>query len=186
MREYCSPAVVRAFDAISPDSLTAANLLLELTKEEDGRTTRLLEKHGLTRRHIQQSHANLTSTAPLSFDRLVGDARALSREFEAEDAVTSDLFLLALLHSDRALLGALSEGGLNFAALERDVRGDSPAPLPIAEPIRLSNASEHVDAQRILDVNANRARESLRVLDDFCRFVLNDAFLTGAVKEIAA
>ncbi|NOT00475.1 MAG: thiamine phosphate synthase [Phycisphaerales bacterium] len=35
---------------------------------------------------------------------------------------------------------------------------------------------------RILDANANRAREGLRVLEDFARFHLNDAELSGRIK----
>jgi len=37
---------------------------------------------------------------------------------------------------------------------------------------------------RILDANFNRAREALRVMEDFCRFGLNDAALSGRVKEV--
>ena len=32
---------------------------------------------------------------------------------------------------------------------------------------------------RLLDANANRAREALRVLEDYARFVLDDADLSG-------
>lgn len=37
---------------------------------------------------------------------------------------------------------------------------------------------------RLLDANANRAREGLRVVEDFARFVLNDPGLSAALKEI--
>ncbi len=37
---------------------------------------------------------------------------------------------------------------------------------------------------RILDANANRAREGLRVVEDYCRFVLDDAELSGAIKRM--
>ncbi len=37
---------------------------------------------------------------------------------------------------------------------------------------------------RILDANFNRAREALRVMEDFCRFFLNDQALSGRVKEL--
>lgn len=37
---------------------------------------------------------------------------------------------------------------------------------------------------RILDANANRAREALRVMEEAARFVLNDAELCGAIKSI--
>lgn len=37
---------------------------------------------------------------------------------------------------------------------------------------------------RLLDANANRAREALRVLEDYCRFVLNDAQASGSLKSL--
>lgn len=40
------------------------------------------------------------------------------------------------------------------------------------------------DIARLLDANANRAREALRVLEDAARFVLDDAALAGACKRL--
>jgi thiamine-phosphate pyrophosphorylase len=37
---------------------------------------------------------------------------------------------------------------------------------------------------RILDANANRAREALRVIEDFARFVLNDDELSARLKDL--
>lgn len=37
---------------------------------------------------------------------------------------------------------------------------------------------------RILDANANRAMEGLRVVEEICRFILEDKGLTLAVKEL--
>ncbi len=37
---------------------------------------------------------------------------------------------------------------------------------------------------RILDANANRAREALRVIEDYARFVLNDAAICGELKSL--
>src|SRR5882672_1405442 len=37
---------------------------------------------------------------------------------------------------------------------------------------------------RILDAEANRAAEGLRVIEDYVRFVLDDAHLTGLAKEL--
>jgi thiamine-phosphate pyrophosphorylase len=42
---------------------------------------------------------------------------------------------------------------------------------------------EH-ELYRILDAAANRAREGLRVVEDYARFVLNDAFLTEQLKQV--
>jgi thiamine-phosphate pyrophosphorylase len=36
----------------------------------------------------------------------------------------------------------------------------------------------------VLDANCNRAREALRVLEDYCRFIRNDAALTEEIKNL--
>src|SRR5436309_6891643 len=45
-------------------------------------------------------------------------------------------------------------------------------------------SAEQIDLARIMDAAANRAREALRVLEDYCRFVLDDAFLSGELKRL--
>ncbi|HEY7086942.1 MAG TPA: thiamine phosphate synthase [Tepidisphaeraceae bacterium] len=40
------------------------------------------------------------------------------------------------------------------------------------------------DVLRILDANANRAREALRVVEDYARFVLDDQQFCGALKQL--
>src|SRR3954462_12372666 len=37
---------------------------------------------------------------------------------------------------------------------------------------------------RLLDANLNRAREALRVIEDYARFVLDDQQLCGALKQL--
>ena len=39
-------------------------------------------------------------------------------------------------------------------------------------------------AYRIIDANFNRAREALRVIEDYCRFVLNSKSLSARAKEL--
>ncbi|OGF51207.1 MAG: hypothetical protein A2231_02235 [Candidatus Firestonebacteria bacterium RIFOXYA2_FULL_40_8] len=38
--------------------------------------------------------------------------------------------------------------------------------------------------KRILDVNVNRSREGLRVMEDYSRFALSDKGLTGKIKTV--
>jgi thiamine-phosphate pyrophosphorylase len=42
----------------------------------------------------------------------------------------------------------------------------------------------NADVLRILDANANRAREALRVIEDYARFVLNDDAICGSMKHL--
>ena len=48
----------------------------------------------------------------------------------------------------------------------------------------LVSASSSLPLLRVLDANSNRAREALRVLEDYCRFICNDAALTEEVKTL--
>jgi thiamine-phosphate pyrophosphorylase len=44
--------------------------------------------------------------------------------------------------------------------------------------------AETVDLHRLLDASANRAREGLRVVEDYVRFVLDDALLCRELKQL--
>lgn len=63
--------------------------------------------------------------------------------------------------------------------------GASADPLPVdvhlAPPAE--SAADATDTLRILDAAANRAREGLRVLEDFVRFALDDRHLTALLKN---
>lgn len=185
MREHCSPALGRILDIVGlpSDEAVGSHLLGALVNEEFGRTAVLFERFGLTREATLEHLRDLERSRPLSLHRLLANARALAREHEREEEITSDFFVLALLRHDVELLNALISLGLNHAALEREVLGET-APVPLTESIRLSDGPNQSAAGRILDVNANRARESLRILDDYARFSLNDPFLTGEIKNI--
>ena len=194
MREPCSPAVRRIIEsaqsgpaapgATLEPAVAARLLLLALVAEEEGRATRLLEAHGLPREVVVTRLAAHADGRPLLLDRLLADARVLSRERDAEGTVTSEFLLLALLQSDEALGAALATWGLDVVALMRSVLGDEQAPLPVDEALKLADEPGRPAAARILDVNANRAREALRILDDFCRFERNDAYLTEEFKRL--
>jgi thiamine-phosphate pyrophosphorylase len=56
--------------------------------------------------------------------------------------------------------------------------------LPKVPPVCLGEPTKAIDTARVLDASANRAREALRVLEDYCRFVLDDVFLTGELKRL--
>jgi thiamine-phosphate pyrophosphorylase len=58
------------------------------------------------------------------------------------------------------------------------------SPLPLTAPLDLGDPVDRAGAGRILDANANRAREACRVLEDYVRFSLNDAFLSRQLKQL--
>lgn len=53
-----------------------------------------------------------------------------------------------------------------------------------AAPTNVHGPSQRIGLLRVLDAAANRAREGLRVVEDYVRFVLDDAHLTGELKRL--
>lgn len=82
--------------------------------------------------------------------------------------------------------GLDSEPAFEIPEAEPEVPTDEPADELLTEsvPAEMRGADDLAIVGRILDVNLNRARESLRVLDDYARFALNHAGLTEWIKTI--
>jgi thiamine-phosphate pyrophosphorylase len=197
-----TPAVTRALQTagewasfLNAADVQPAHLLLGLVQEEEGRPAELLAGAGLDRACIHELLAAgrvVTPPSPpavvLPQSLLVKDichhANRLAREVFADPTVTSERLLLALLRSDDALRHALEARGLAFAALEAAVLATQEPPLQLDEPLDLREPVEEIDTARILDASANRAREALRVVEDYCRFVLDDAFLSRTLKQL--
>ena len=64
-----------------------------------------------------------------------------------------------------------------------------PAPMPVAIPFPIAArqpepAGRPIGVLRVLDAAANRAREGLRVIEDYVRFLLDDRFLTESLKTL--
>ena len=74
--------------------------------------------------------------------------------------------------------------GLRMDRLEAAVLPEPGPPIPVEEEKPALDPTDRIDALRILDACANRAREGLRVVEDYCRFVLDDAFLCGELKRL--
>jgi len=196
-----TPAVARAIEAAldlacrqGASEVQAEHVLLCLLSEEEGRAAVLLAAAGLSSSTIRAKlEVNASPTeyaaaeAPPSLSagvqRILDRARALAGEFSADRLITSDHMVLALVQMEDSLRSRLEDLGLRVAQLEAEV-GSSAAPLPLDEPLSLSEPTEQIDTARILDASANRAREALRVVEDYCRFSLDDAFLSGRLKQL--
>lgn len=105
-----------------------------------------------------------------------------------ENELGTEYVLFGLLAADSILALELRKFGLTLQSLERTIVGE-PDSLPefnrdadIELRYREGHESEHHDTLRILDAAANRAREGLRVLEDYVRFVLDDAHLSKGLK----
>ncbi|MBM4071433.1 MAG: thiamine phosphate synthase [Planctomycetes bacterium] len=172
------------------------HVLLGLLDEEEGRAALLLGGAGLNdagaiRRTALQGRPELVTTgnpAPLPMGRAVRELLALANEMgfllASERAISTDQVLLAVVRHDAALRQDLERLGLNVARLEVNILGPQGPPLHLDEPLNLHEPPEQVDVARLLDAAGNRAREGLRVLEDYCRFVLDDAFLTRGLKQL--
>jgi thiamine-phosphate pyrophosphorylase len=68
--------------------------------------------------------------------------------------------------------------------IERIVETVELPPIAVGIPLDIRDPADVVSAARAVDANANRAREALRVLDDYVRFVLDDATLTEELKNL--
>ena len=114
------------------------------------------------------------------------------------EAMTAELFTLYGVNKDmRPLECDELESPDDPVTVGTPLERDEFEPVPAFKTPRISRGSsddddlpaltltprEAVQVLRILDAAANRAREGLRVVEDFVRFVLDDAHLTRKLKQ---
>jgi len=171
------------------------HLLLGLLDEAEGRAAVLLSRCGADVSSVRRAlapgsppetsgHAGPLLEQGSATQELLGHAAELGRLLSAEGSVTSEQVLLACLRGDRSLRESLEKVGLRMAVLEREILREEETPLRLEEPLDLHGGAAAVEAARILDAVSNRAREGLRVLEDYCRFALDDAFLSREIKQM--
>jgi thiamine-phosphate pyrophosphorylase len=168
------------------------HLLLALLDEEEGRPAALLESVGVAPIAVRERLVGLADSPVAPPDSvLFTAARNWSLAYRHDPEFLTDAFLIVVLRADPAFERWAAGLGLDASQLEarlirnRDAaEGSEPtveSPSGIVTPP--DAAGEH-DAARILDANFNRAREAARVLEDYCRFVLDDRVLTEEAKAI--
>jgi thiamine-phosphate pyrophosphorylase len=113
-------------------------------------------------------------------------ARSLNRRLH----VGTEHLLASLISENTSASELLLAAGLDLVGLRlylsEAFRAQS-APIAALDeipPLDLSDPAGEVDLGRILDASANRAREGLRVVEDYARFVLDDPGLTRRLKEV--
>ncbi|MGF1583370.1 MAG: thiamine phosphate synthase [Gemmataceae bacterium] len=203
MFEPCTPAVSRAMELAqalvnsSPandQEVVPRHVLCALLAEEEGQAFEMLVRSGVVldklRVWLPEEFPSPTSESrEIRFDErtqeLFREARSLCREWGIGKTVSSEALLLALVQGDEVLRESLNGCGVSLAQLEMQVIAFNEGPvLAIDEPIDFEPVTEHVDAARILDANANRAREAVRVVEEYCRFVLDDPGLSRECKTL--
>jgi len=200
-----SPGVERAITGaqvwasrLGSPTLRLTHFVLALLDEAEGRPAVLLDRAGLS---LIDMRAKLSqySDSPESPDETVlfTTAREWSVEHRHDPQFLTDAFLITVLKADPAFEHATAAFGLDATKLESILIGRNesqpepalppPEPPEPAQPLAVltgPDAIGEMDAARVLDVNFNRAREATRVLEDYCRFALNDRFLTEQVKQL--
>jgi thiamine-phosphate pyrophosphorylase len=188
-------------------ALLPAHILCALLAESESHAAALLAQHG-----FQSAQSSLAQIIPPLVDDLESDRSApepleslpwspetralltealhLARSLERANEVSTEHLLLALIESCPDLAADLASAGLVIPELSREIRAANlvqAAPIELdasIPPLELSTPAETVDLFRILDAAANRAREGLRVIEDYLRFVLDDPHLVRRAKEI--
>ncbi|HQR06958.1 MAG TPA: thiamine phosphate synthase [Gemmatales bacterium] len=180
--------------AMSSNDIAAEHLLLGLLHDEDARPAQLFSQQQLALpdvlRQLQLEHKALEieDAFPVPLDsyvlKLLYDARRLSIDNTGSPEVHSEHLLLALIHDSAQVRDHLQDLGFQTQLLQDKLGASSHADLKLDEPIEWVDSRDKVSLARILDANANRAREALRVLEELCRFHLNDRFLAQLAKEL--
>jgi thiamine-phosphate pyrophosphorylase len=183
MLDDVSPAVERALDAArrraGDAGLDAVHLFLALIEDDEGRAAQLLVDAG-GELPVVRDALNVHAAVPFDLAAVLVGAREVAGQ-RAESTVTGEFLLLGLVQSSPPIRDSLARSGVLVEKLTRPA--DIPT-LPLDDPLDLRDPADHVAAARVVDANANRAREALRVLDDYCRFVLDDAILTEELKSL--
>lgn len=119
---------------------------------------------------------------------VIGQAKEYILAVNRYEQVGSEELLTALLELGEELHDAFEQSGIDQKAIVKDFHASrAPEPLNIpTESLNLTPRDAGIDATdlaRMVDANANRAREALRVLEDYCRFVLDDEACSQLLKE---
>jgi thiamine-phosphate pyrophosphorylase len=199
----------RGASAIEP-----LDLLASLAAESESRAAELLMEFGVERERLwAELEPDLRALAEFqagAFDReedsyepagallpfssglriVLSEATMHARGFDRKREVGTEHLLAALLTTAGRPAELLEAAGLEAQSLRERMTEATVAdtsPLALAEgitPLDLGEPGGEADLARILDASANRAREGLRVAEDYVRFVLDDPGLTKRFKEV--
>jgi thiamine-phosphate pyrophosphorylase len=194
-----SPGVERAVtgarlwaDRLGSAAVRLPHLVLALLDEEEGRPAVLLERAGFSLADVRKNLGELPDSPVAPPDSTLFDAaRGWSLAYRHDPEFLTDAYLLAVLRADPVFTRTATDLGLDADRLERILLGESgklseatPEAEQSLEVFTPPDTTAEVDAGRVLDANFNRAREAARVVEDYCRFALDDRFLTEQLKEL--
>ena len=123
---------------------------------------------------------------PLAWKLVLSTARCISQLEGRHAEVSTEHLLAALASVDSPVKDLLLASGFEEHVLGGHSSQPLAEPMPVSFQIAWSDPThaEQTRTLRILDAAANRAREGLRVVEDYVRFTLDDAFLSRQLKEL--
>lgn len=196
MTHDSSPAVLRAAAAARARAAARGDAavrlpdwLVVLLDDDEGKPAVLVASLGAKLDAVRDAFGRTdTRWPPAPRDDVLFQAAAeLAVALRGERTLTTEFVLLAVVVADPNFRAVVAEHGITAGELEtrlRASRADTASPDDAGPALTISEPRELVEAGRVVDANLNRARESLRVLDDYCRFVLADRHLTERAKDM--
>jgi len=188
-----SPGVERAVaaartwaDRLGSEPVRLAHFVLALLDEEEGRPAVLLERIGLSVPQIREQLQATESPPAPAVTALFNAAQSWSLAYRHDPEFLTDAFLIAVLSTNDEFRATAATLGFPPERLEQTLTNPA-APQeeePVSAIFAMPDPTAEVDAARVVDANLNRAREATRVLEDYCRFALDDRFLTEQVKQL--
>jgi len=185
-----------------------AEHLLQALVETESHAAEILEKHGFTSeksaglKRVSENDGKETDTTKsvpgpgLAFEEIVHQAKMLQNRWNHLDSVGTIHLLWGMVVSETSVAEKLKNAGLDRLRLEKmliEIANENTDSIPVnfelfpstQNPREVRDQVFDTDRPavlRILDAAANRAREAFRVLEDYTRFVLDDAHLTSKLK----
>lgn len=203
MRDFFSPGCERSIEAArlyaagdGSGAVDTRHLILGLFHDAEGSAYALATTCGseLSQwepRLSAQQGTEPTEAMTLNAEKAIRQARSLAREFLVDRTVNSELLLVAVLETDAVIANELADNGLDSKMLRQLVIDPLTTLIPLVDSTDVAQTPSDQfridtgnDLHRILDAAGNRAREALRVLEDFVRFGQNDSAITGELKSM--
>jgi len=129
--------------------------------------------------------------------RIVAEARRIARQDIRGDGISSQHLLAAMLQFNTPVCRLLGQNGVTServleSCIQTELLSESiPVPFTleaVTERLKdnFSNRLMPVESgpARVLDACMNRAREGLRVLEDYARFIMDNGVLVWALKDL--
>ncbi len=188
----------------SPETADESHLLTALWLDES-RAQELLERAGVSETTLQQRLGvdvfpltadeipSLNDSTPIpllpQLTTIITAAQSHAGQLGRHAEMGTEHLLMGLVSTGGPLAIQLAEQGVTLESLHQqtaDETGSPHDPIPVdfslSPTIITEQDTTHTD--RILDAAANRCREGLRVIEDFTRFVLDDAHLSRLLKDL--